>query len=74
MIHHSAIISSNAKISENIRIGPYCIIDGGVSIEDGCELISHVHLSGNTKIGKNNKFFPFSIHQNCIATEGKILI
>ena len=60
MIHRSAIISTNAIISENIRIGPYCIIDGGVSIEDGCELISHVHLSGNTKIGKNNKFFPFS--------------
>ena len=60
MIHQSAIISTNAIISENVRIGPYCIIDGGVSIEDGCELISHVHLSGNTKIGKNNKFFPFS--------------
>ena len=60
MIHQSAIISTNAIISENVRIGPYCIIDGIVSIEDGCELISHVHLSGNTKIGKNNKFFPFS--------------
>ena len=60
MIHQSAIISTNAKISENIKIGPYCIIDEGVSIDDGCELISHVHLSGNTKIGKNNKFFPFS--------------
>ena len=60
MIHQSAIISNNAKISGNIKIGPYCIIDAGVFIEDGCELISHVHLSGNTKIGKNNKFFPFS--------------
>jgi len=60
VIHQSAIISKNAQISKNIKIGPYCIIDGGVSIEDGCELISHVHLSGNTKIGKNNKFFPFS--------------
>ena len=31
-----------------------------MSVEEGCELISHVHLSGNTKIGRNNKFFPFS--------------
>ena len=60
MIHQSAIISTKAKISENTKIGPYCIIDDGVSIEEGCELISHVHLSGNTKIGKNNNFFPFS--------------
>ena len=60
MIHETAIISTYATISENVKIGPYCIIDGGVSIEEGCELISHIHLSGNTKIGKNNKFFPFS--------------
>ena len=60
MIHQTAIISTKAKISENTKIGPYCIIDDEVSIEEGCELISHVHLSGNTKIGKNNKFFPFS--------------
>ena len=60
MIHQTAIISTKAKISENTKIGPYCIIDEGVSIEEGCELISHVHLSGNTKIGRNNKFFPFS--------------
>jgi len=60
VIHQTAVISTKAKISENIKIGPYCIINDGVSIEEGCELISHVHLSGNTKIGKNNKFFPFS--------------
>ena len=60
MIHQTAIISTKAKISENTKIGPYCIIDDEVSIEEGCELISHVHISGNTKIGKNNKFFPFS--------------
>ena len=60
MIHQTAIISTKAKISENTKIGPYCIIDEGVSLGEGCELISHVHLSGNTKIGKNNNFFPFS--------------
>ena len=60
MIHRTAVISTKAKISNNTKIGPYCIIDDEVSIEEGCELISHVHISGNTKIGKNNKFFPFS--------------
>jgi UDP-N-acetylglucosamine acyltransferase len=60
VIHQTAVISTKAKISENTKIGPYCIINDGVYIEEGCELISHVHLSANTKIGKNNKFFPFS--------------
>lgn len=60
MIHKTAIVSSSAKIKDNINIGPYCIIDKDVTIDDGCKLISHVHITGITKIGKNNTFFPFS--------------
>ena len=60
MIHNSSLISPKAKISSKVKIGPFCIIDKDVKIDEGCELISHVHINGNTKIGKNNKFFPFS--------------
>jgi len=60
MIHSTSIISNNAKIHDKAKIGPYCIINEGVSIDEGTELISHVNISGNTKIGKYNKFFPFS--------------
>jgi len=60
MIHKTAIISANCQIHDDAIIGPYCIVDGNVSIEEGTELISNVHISGNTKIGKNNIFFPFS--------------
>jgi len=60
MIHKTAIISSSSQIHDNAIVGPYCIVDDNVSIDEGTELISNVHVSGNTKIGKNNKFFPFS--------------
>ena len=60
MIHKTAIISSKAKLSNNVKVGPYCIIDENVTIEEGTELISNVHVTGRTKIGKNNKFFPYS--------------
>ena len=60
MIHKTAVISKNCSIHKNAIIGPYCIIDKNVSIDVGTELISHVHISGNTSVGKNNKFFPFS--------------
>ena len=60
MIHPTSIISPKAKLSEGINIGPYCIIDSEVHIDSGCELISNVHITGETIIGKNNKFFPFS--------------
>ena len=60
MIHPTAIISPKATLSDKIDIGPYCIIDSEVNIDSGCELISNVHITGKTNIGKNNKFFPFS--------------
>ena len=60
MFHQTAIISSKANISKNVFIGPYCVIESNVTLEEGNQLISHVYLSGNTNIGKNNKFFPFS--------------
>ena len=60
MIHSSAIISSKTKISDDVNIGPYCIVDEGVSIGRGTKLVSHVHIMGNTSIGENNIFFPFS--------------
>jgi len=60
MIHSTAVVSSKSHIANNVFVGPHCVIDDNVVIDQGCKLISHVHITGRTKIGKNNKFFPFS--------------
>ena len=60
MIHKSAIIDDNAKISANVKIGPFCVIGPNVEIGDNTIIHSHVNISGNTIIGKNNKIFPFA--------------
>ena len=59
MIHKTAIVDTKAKISENVEIGPYCIIGPGVEIETNTVLHSHVNIVGNTKIGRNNQIYPF---------------
>ncbi len=59
MIHHTAIIDKNSKISENVEIGPYCVIGPEVEIASDSKLHSHVSIKGSTKIGKNNEIFPF---------------
>ena len=60
MIHSTAIISKKSKISENVNIGPYCVIGPDVEIDTNTILHSHVNIVGNTKIGKNNEIFPFA--------------
>ena len=60
MIHKSAIIDPKAKISTNVKVGPYSIIGPNVEIGEGSEIQSHVSIIGNTKIGKNNKIYSFA--------------
>jgi len=60
MIHETAIIDSEAKISSKVKIGPYSIIGSNVEIGEGTEIQSHVSIVGNTKIGINNKIYSFA--------------
>ena len=60
MIHNSSVVSKKSNIHPTVKIGPYCIIDDNVTINENTELISHVHISGNTTIGSKNIFYPFS--------------
>ena len=59
-VHATAIVDSRARIHPSSKIGPYCVIGAEVELGEGCELVSHVAMEGPTKIGANNKFFPFS--------------
>ena len=60
MIHQSSIIDPKAKISKNVKVGPFCYIGPNVQLEDNVELISNVHIEGNTKIGSRTRIFPFA--------------
>jgi len=60
MIHNSSVIDKKAKISKNVKIGPFCYVGPQVQINEDVELISNVHIEGNAKIGKGTKIFPFA--------------
>ena len=60
MIHNTAIIDTKAKISKNVKIGPFCVIGPNVEINEGTNIHSHVNISGNTFIGKENNIYPFA--------------
>ena len=60
VIHPSAIISPLAKIGNEVRIGPYCVVGANVELGDECVLHSHVVIEGHATIGRGNEFFPFS--------------
>ena len=60
MASNNSYVSKSAQIHSSVKIGPFCYIGNNVKIDKNCELKSHVTILGNTKIGKNNIFYPFS--------------
>jgi UDP-N-acetylglucosamine acyltransferase len=59
-VHPSAIVAPAARVPASCTIGPYCIVGPQVEMGEACELISHVHVEGPTRMGSHNRFFPYS--------------
>lgn len=60
MIHPTAIVEAGARVPDSCRIGPFCVVGAGVELGENCELISHVSLLGPTRMGRDNRIFPYA--------------
>lgn len=59
-VHPTAIVHPGAKLAGNATVGPYCTVGEHVEIGEGTELLSHVIIDGRTRLGKDNRVFPFT--------------
>ena len=74
-IHSSAVIGSQSKIGEDVKIGPFCVVENGVEIGNGCCLESRATIKTGTILGENNIVCEnaiiggmpqhIAIHENC---------
>lgn len=60
MIHETAIIDPQARLADDVKVGPYSIIGPDVEIGAGSEIKSHVVINGPTRIGCRNRIFQFA--------------
>lgn len=60
-IHPTAIIHSDAQIGENVRIGPYVVIEGPVVVKDRVRIIAHAYVSGWTTVEEDCVIHPFAV-------------
>ena len=58
-IHETAIVSPQAEIGEDCYIGAFSTVGDEVVLGRNVRLESHVVIDGKTKIGDDNKIFPF---------------
>jgi UDP-N-acetylglucosamine acyltransferase len=60
LIHERAIVAREARIHDDVEIGPYAIIGADVEIGRGTHIEAHVVIKGPTKIGEDNRIFQFA--------------
>jgi UDP-N-acetylglucosamine acyltransferase len=56
-IHPSSVVSGQARLGNDVTIGPFCVIEGDAVIGDGCTLESHVIVKAGTTLGRRNHVF-----------------
>lgn len=56
--HPTAVISSNAKIADDVSVGPFAVVEGNVEIGSGSAIGPHAVIYDGARIGSNVK-----IHQ-----------
>ena len=59
-IHPTAIVDPAASIDPGAEIGPYSIVGPRVTIGARTRLMAHVYVDGDTIIGEDNLFYPYS--------------
>lgn len=60
MISPHAIISAQARLADNVSVGPFSVIGPHVEIGRGTTIGPHVVISGPTVIGEDNQIFQFA--------------
>jgi UDP-N-acetylglucosamine acyltransferase len=60
-IHPQAIVSPEAKLGVDVRIGAYAVVGEEVELGDGCVLHEHAVVRGPAKFGAGNIFHPFCV-------------
>jgi UDP-N-acetylglucosamine acyltransferase len=53
-IHPLAVVSPQAQIGRDVRIGPFAIVEDDVVIDEGCRLAGHVVVKNGSRLGPNN--------------------
>ncbi|HEX4608029.1 MAG TPA: acyl-ACP--UDP-N-acetylglucosamine O-acyltransferase [Urbifossiella sp.] len=56
LIHPTAVVSPDARLAPDVRVGPLAVIDGPVELGPGCVVAAQARLTGPVAAGPNNTF------------------
>jgi UDP-N-acetylglucosamine acyltransferase len=63
-IHPLAVVSPDAKLADDVEVGPFSVIESGATLAAGCRIASHVVIRSGTHLGEGNHVFEGAILGN----------
>ncbi len=60
-VHRLALVDDNAKLGEDVEIGPFAVIGPKVTLGNGVKVHSHAIVTGHTEIGDACEIHPFAV-------------
>ncbi|HTQ39412.1 MAG TPA: acyl-ACP--UDP-N-acetylglucosamine O-acyltransferase [Pirellulales bacterium] len=79
-IHPLAVVSPQAQIGRDVRIGPFAIVEDDVVVGEGCHLAGHVVVKSGSRLGPHNTVCESAVigglpqHVRCPEQTGLVLI
>jgi len=58
-IHPTAIVDPQARLADDVEVGPYSIVGPHVGVGAGTTIGAHCVIEGHTTIGRNNRIWQF---------------
>jgi len=60
-IHPTAHIAPGAKLGQNVRVGPFAVIEERVEIGDDCQIAAHALILNGVRMGQDNIVHPTAV-------------
>jgi len=54
-IHPTAVVDPQAELGRDVVIGPFCVVEAGACVGDGCRLESRAVIKSRSTLGTNNE-------------------
>ena len=61
VIHPSSVIAASANLAPGVRVGAFAVIGEEVELGEDCEVHAHAVVSGPSRFGAANAFYPFCV-------------
>ena len=60
-VHPTAIVGPSARLADDVRIGPACVVSGAAEIGHGTTLANNVTIVGRVVMGADNTVHPYAV-------------